>query len=328
MYAAIKGTPNRKTDFKNFAEFYSIHEGLIGKHVWQQYYSRPFLLQAATACYWRLPDLRDLPDLYWYRDHLSDPEAQASGPLTKLLYWANNVVATYWRQPLLSTDRMLEIALATLEETIDRQRTHPRNLEPYSLTQEKHWLNRLGLHRDREQYGNEQVSALYSISENIADDEVDVLEWKYDYTPETWHSEEARTAFVRSDLGKHEATRYRGPGARGWDNPQPHSLDFARGWTSEIGSEEEVLFLATVAYGELADLSNFDDLDFLHRSHILMGILCAALERASDDREIALANVKRRIIAAGRLDDEEAAELWVSQVMTIMQPYLRAFRSA
>lgn len=325
MYAAIRRNPSKKNPPTRFKDFYEQYYELIGENVWQHYYTRSFLLQSATARFWRLPDLRDLPDLYWYRDHLSESEARVAGPLTKLLYWANNVNATYWRQPILSREKMIEIALATLEQTIEKQRSDHHNLEPFSVTQARYWLKRMGLYDDRARCGEQSIFSLYPISEEIADDWVDVLGWKHSYTSETWHSKEARTTFIETDVKGYQRSLYTGPNPRA-EISQPHGLDFARGWTPEIGSEEEILFLATVAYEELAHYPDPADLDLKRRSHILMAILCVALGRDSKDEEIALASVKRRIIAAGRLDDEEAAELWVLQVMLILRPYVCGFQ--
>jgi hypothetical protein len=102
-----------------------------------------------------------------------------------------------------------------------------------------------------------------------------------------------------------------------------------RGWQEEIGSEEEVEFLAAVAMEETAGLGagaiKMDELDCSIRSHILLAVMQAALVNNMQEREHFLGELERRMVRKGRIDKERAGR-WVGEALEIMVPYVRVWQ--
>lgn len=68
-----------------FESFCSQHRELVGQDAWRQYYPPSFLAQEAPARFYRLPNLRDLPDS---NDPLANPRNKGVGHFAKLPRWA------------------------------------------------------------------------------------------------------------------------------------------------------------------------------------------------------------------------------------------------
>ncbi|KAJ5799007.1 uncharacterized protein N7503_006512 [Penicillium pulvis] len=81
-----------------------------------------------------------------------------------------------------------------------------------------------------------------------------------------------------------------------------------RGWEAEVGSEEEVEFLAAVAVEETLELGledmEMDDLDLSIRSHIPRAAMQAAVKDRLE-RERFIGELKRQMAQKGRIGEEE-----------------------
>ncbi|KAL8366213.1 hypothetical protein RB595_007920 [Gaeumannomyces hyphopodioides] len=102
-----------------FDSFYSQQRELIDQDAWKQYYSPSFLVQAASARFYRLPNLRDLPDA---SDPLANPRDRGTGHFTKLYHWAYAVARTRAVEPTLPAVTIDHLALSTLRRTASRLR--------------------------------------------------------------------------------------------------------------------------------------------------------------------------------------------------------------
>lgn len=103
-----------------------------------------------------------------------------------------------------------------------------------------------------------------------------------------------------------------------------------RGWEQELGSEEEVEFLAAVAVEETVGLGlgpegiELDELDLSIRSHILLAVMQAAVKNGQE-RECFLEDLERRMVQKGRIGPERAGT-WVKEALGIMEPYVRGWQ--
>ena len=97
-----------------------------------------------------------------------------------------------------------------------------------------------------------------------------------------------------------------------------------RGWEEEVGSEEEVEFLAAVAVEETVGLGlqgiEMDELDLSIRSHILLAVMQAAV-KDRQERERFLGELDRRMVQKGRIGKERAGR-WAREALGIMEPYV------
>jgi len=97
-----------------------------------------------------------------------------------------------------------------------------------------------------------------------------------------------------------------------------------RGWEEEVGSEEEVEFLAAVAVEEIAGLGlegmDMDELDLSIRSHILIAAMQAAV-KDGQERECFLGELERRMVQKGRIGKKRAGR-WAREALGIMEPYV------
>jgi hypothetical protein len=101
-----------------------------------------------------------------------------------------------------------------------------------------------------------------------------------------------------------------------------------RGWEEEVGSEEEVEFLAAVAVEEIAGLGlegmDMDELDLSIRSHILIAAMQAAV-KDGQERECFLGELERRMVQKGRISKERAGR-WAKEALGVMEPYVRIWQ--
>lgn len=312
----------------DFDTFYARHHQLLNQDAWRQYYSPDFLAQATSARFYRLPNLQDLPDS-------SDPLGQARrqkgiGHFTRLPRWARDVVRTSRRQLTLPIATITQIALSTLEQTILRLRGGGYgSVQPYSETQACFWLKQMWMDLPRS-VGKEEAGMFDQFGVSLAQGRFDVWAWEAHYSPERWNSIEARIAPLEPDL---DGTRKSEVQWCGLPDGGVGALARRRGWEPEVGSEEEIDFLAAVAVKETEGVGDVSNLDYAMRSHMLLGVLHAAFASASaDERERQMEDLKRGMMEAGRLDDddddESKAEQWIQEVLMVMEPYVQKWDAA
>ncbi|KAH0422557.1 rta1 domain protein [Colletotrichum camelliae] len=252
--------------------------------------------------------MQDLPDS---SDPLMQPRHKGKGHLTKLPRWAHNVVRTCRRQPSLPVEDVTQIALDTLEKTIARLREDYPSAQPYSETQARFWLKYMKI----DSPGKPSVQAWnpneFGIS--VAQGAFDMWAWEAHYSRERWEAVDAPR--LEPDL---DGTRKSEVDWCGLPDGGVGVLARSRGWEPEVGSEEEVAFLAAVAVKETEGV-DMRDLDYGMRSHILLGLMCAAFGAEKGQR---VEEVKQRMVAGGRIDETRAGQ-WIREAMMVMEPYLR-----
>ena len=162
---------------------------------------------------------------------------------------------------------------------------------------------------------------VYGFGGKIADGRFDTWAWEAHYSRKLWDSIEARIAPLEPDL---DGTRKSEVMWLGWPNGGVGKNAKWRGWEPEVGSEEIIGFLAAVAVKETESVIDVSDLDYTIRSHMLLGVMRAAFEPAgAEQRERQVNDLKRKIVEAGRIDDESKAEQWIQNALTIMEPYVQ-----
>ncbi|OBT53774.1 hypothetical protein VE04_05125 [Pseudogymnoascus sp. 24MN13] len=88
-------------------------------------------------------------------------------------------------------------------------------------------------------------------------------------------------------------------------------------WEGEVGSEEEVEFLAAVAVEETVGVE-VGELDFAVRSHVFLGVMRGAVEGVQE-REVFLEELKRGMVAKGRIAEERAGR-WLREALAVVEP--------
>lgn len=290
-----------------FDEFYTKHYEILNQDAWRQYYSSALLAQASSAHFYRLPDLQDLPDS---SDPLAQPRHKGNGHLTKLPRWAHNVVRTHRRQPTLPVETIIQIALDTLQQTIARLRKDHPSVQPYSETQACFWLKYMTKNSpDKPSKGawNPNEFGIY-----VAQGGFDMWAWEVHYSRERWEAVDAPR--LEPDL---EGTRKSEVDWCGWPDGGVGEQARNRGWEPEVGSEEEIAFLATIAVKETEGI-DMRNLDYKMRSHILLGVMRAAFEAEKGQQ---VEELKRGMVDAGRIDETRAGQ-WIREVLMVMEPYV------
>lgn len=256
-------------------------------------------------------------DLVDSTDPLGSPRTEKGvGHLTKLPRWARTVVHTYKTQRILPVDSIIEIAITTLKETIARQRKDHVNVRPYSETQARFWLKDRDY--DRSPFDWCDMST-YSeqFSVHMSHGSIDVWEWEAHYSPERWHSIEARETFIEPDRDGKKT--YHLP-ACGWPDGGTAAVAYDLGWEPEVGSEEEIAFQAAVAANEVEGIQ-IGGLDLTVRSHALLSVIHAAFKVTEQDR-IIVEELKQRIVETKRTKTEAHASKWVDDILEVMAPYV------
>lgn len=109
-----------------------------------------------------------------------------------------------------------------------------------------------------------------------------------------------------------------GTGAEAW----------SRGWEGEIGTEEEVEFLAAFVVAETVGLGlqgvEIDELDLSIRSHILLAVMQAAV-KVNQEREHFLEELEKGMVQKGRIGEERVGE-WTREALGIIEPYVRVWQ--
>ncbi|KAH6677896.1 hypothetical protein F5X68DRAFT_278044 [Plectosphaerella plurivora] len=314
VYRMTDGWDNQDVDGDNFDVFYAKHSDLLREDVWKNFYSPAFLAQPSTARFWRLPNLRDLTDT-------SDPlggvrrEGANSSHFTKLPRWSNLLKNTQRRQPNLPNDVLVDLAISTLKDTIARQRKHCPAIQPYSETQTRYYLKNTldvpvgGLREDF-------WSWMYAFGTLLGQGALDAREWEADYSRERWESVEGRNQVLEPDL---DGTRKSEVEFCGWPDGGVGGAVGGMGWVEELGSEEEVTFLAAVAAKEVETLDGEIGMNYAIRSHMLLGILRAVFE-TGQARVDAVEELKRQVVLTRRLD-EDVAGPWIEKALGLMEPF-------
>ncbi|KAJ6142334.1 hypothetical protein N7497_011433 [Penicillium chrysogenum] len=298
--------------FSDFPAFYTAHHALLHSSAWRSYYSTHFLTQRTTARLYRPPDLQDLPDS---SSPLCQPRhSTVSTHVLKLPRWAYTVSCTRRRQPFLSFATLTAVALSTLEATMTRLHMAYPSAPPYSESHARFWLDyftpdpspsRLPKITSREAWRPTSFGIL------VAQGKYDIHGLEAEYLAQVSGGEVAE--------GDDESEQVRwcglpdgGIGEQAW----------WRGWEEEVGSEEEVEFLAAVAVEETVGLGlegmGMDELDLSIRSHILLAVMHAAV-KDRQERECFLGELERRMVEKGRIG-EERAERWVKEALGIIEP--------
>lgn len=315
--------------YDNFEAFYAKYHNLLHEEAWKEYYTPAFLAHPSTARFWRLPNLQDLTDTSKQLGGVGR-RINSTSHFTKLPRWAYTVTHTHYRQPALPKATIKELAASTLQDTISRQRKDWPDVQPYSETQAQFWLNKMRF----ESIDVKPYKAFWLLRElfscRVASGYYDLHEWEAHYSPERWESTEAQVKAVEPDRD-------------GTWTSEIMWCDIARGgeaamigWAEELGGEEEIMFLAAVAAKEIEALAmekagagtmdgdTMAGLNYAIRSHMILGILRAAFETATQ-RTRHIDDLKRQITSAGRLDDETVGP-WVEKVLEIVEPYAERTR--
>ncbi|KAL4861055.1 hypothetical protein BDV12DRAFT_77019 [Aspergillus spectabilis] len=306
-----------------FDTFYTEHHALLHPSAWRAYYSEPFLKQNTTAYFYRLPGLQDLPDSDSPLDLPRKRSHVGGGPhATKLPRWAYNVARTYLRQPLLPLATLTDIALSTLETTINRLRKAHPSVRPYSETQARFWLEYMGARyfgaRTRSKAPSRGAWDENHFGVLAAQGAYDMYEWEGKYSAQLWEASWEQSGVVKPDVGdgmwKSEVMWC------GWPDGGVGAHAWWRGWEGELGSEEEIEFLAAVAVEETVGVE-LDKLDLAVRSHILLGVMRAAVKTGLE-REDLLQELETGMVQSGRIREERAG-LWLREALGVMEPYVR-----
>ena len=349
--------------FSDFDAFYTAHHALLHPTAWRSYYSTTFLTQPTTARFYRMPDLQDLPDssspLCLPRDNL------VSEHVLKLPRWAYTVGRTRYRQPLLPFDTITEIALRTLDAVLTRLHAAYPNTPPFSESHARFWLDwyhKPPIAESKPDLNSSASFTHFSFKEELPTNTNTQLEGEEKKVPsspsptsdlsprkdnrEAWgpHHFGLNVASGLYDIHSLEAQYLAQVSSGKVVEPEPSKPVFwwvgipdggtasqvlERGWQEEIGSEEEVEFLAAVAMEETAGLGagaiKMDGLDCSIRSHILLAVMQAALVKNMQEREHFLKELERRMVQKGRIGKERAGR-WIREALGIMVPYVRVWQ--
>ncbi|KAL4931019.1 uncharacterized protein BDV17DRAFT_297504 [Aspergillus undulatus] len=289
-----------------FNTFYTEHHALLHPSAWRAYYSELFLKQNTTARFYRLPDLQDLPDSDSPLDLPRKRSHVGGGPhATKLPRWAYNIACIYLRQPLLPLATLTDIALSTLEVTINRLRGAHPSVRPYSETQARFWLEYMGARyfgaRTRSKAPSRDAWDKNRFGILAAQGAYDIYKWEGKYSVQLWEA-----SWERSGCG--------------WPDGGVGAYTWWRGWEGELGGKEEIEFLAAVVVEETVGVE-LDKLDLAVRSHILLGVMRAAVKTGLE-REDLLQKLETGTVQSGRIREERAG-LWLREALGVMEPYVR-----
>lgn len=292
----------------DFESFYVQHHPLLKHDAWRQYYSPALLAQATSARFYRLPDLQDLPDS---SDPLGLPRQKGTGHFTKLPRWAHNAVRTRRRQPTLTVAAMTQLAHSTLERTISHLREGHPGVQSYSETQASFWLKYMKMDSPDRLSSRSEPWNPNNFGIAVAEGGLDTWAWEAHYSRERWQRSMDAPP-LEPDL---DGTRQSEVHWCGWPNGGVDVQTWRRGWEPEVGSEEEIAFLAAVAAKETAGI-RMCNLDYAVPSHTLLALLHAAFETDQHTEDL-----KQRMVDAGRIEESRAAQ-WIQQVLMVMKPYV------
>ncbi|KAJ9293518.1 hypothetical protein DTO271G3_7783 [Paecilomyces variotii] len=314
-------------DFPSFSDFpalYTAHYDLLHSSAWRSYYSVTYLSQRTTARFYRPPDLQDLPDS---SSPLCQPRRRpVSAHVLKLPRWAYAVGRTHHRQPFLLRETLNAVALRTLEATMIRlHKAYPSAPPPASESHARFWLDHFTpdpspYHLDKATSRAAWGPSSFGIS--VAQGKYDIHGLEADYLAQVSEGEVAEGDDEEPVIWC------------GWPDGGTGAQAWSRGWVEELGSEEEVEFLAAVAVEETVGLGlglglegiEMDELDLSIRSHILLAVMQAAV-KDGQERESFLEELERRMVQKGRIGPERVGS-WVREALGIMEPYVHGWQRA
>ncbi|KAJ5865057.1 uncharacterized protein N7529_006973, partial [Penicillium soppii] len=299
--AIYRSTDQLEGDFPSpddFQSFYTTHHALLHSSAWRSYYSTAFLTQRTTACFYRLPDLQDLPD-------------------------SDSPLGLPRQRPPHTPQNSPAGPTATLETTITHLRTAHTSVAPYSETQACFWLEYMGLGSPGRSGSAKAVSreawepSLFG--RLVAQGAYDMYAWESKYSAQLWETSAARREAAEPDADgawKSEVVWC------GLPDGGVGPMAWWRGWEGEVGSEEEVEFLAAVAVKETVGVkAEVGELDFAVRSHMLLGVMRAAVE-GGRERDVFLEDLERGMVGTGRIEEGRAGR-WLREVLGAVKPYVR-----
>lgn len=301
--------------YSDFTAFYAVHHALLHSSAWRSYYSIHLLTQRTTARLYRPPDLQDLPDS---SSPLCQPRrSPVSTHVLKLPRWAYTVLCTHRKQPFLPLATLNEVALRTLEATMTRLHTAYPRTPPYSESHARFWLDRF-------------TSDLYP-------SKVSEITSRRAWGPSSFGILVAQGMYDMHGLEAEYLTQTSGRNIAEGDGESEQvvwcglpdggigSMAWWRGWEEEVGSEEEVEFLAAVVVEETAGLEmegiGMDELDLSIRSHILLAVMRAAVKKGQE-RECFLKELEKRMVQEVEIGEKNAGR-WTREALKIMDPYVR-----
>lgn len=147
----------------------------------------------------------------------------------------------------------------------------------------------------------------------------DVYEWERKYSVQLWEASWERSGVVEPDVVE-DGTWKSEVMWCGWPDGGVGAYAWWRGWEGELGGEEEIEFLAAVAVEETVGVE-LDKLDLAVRSHILLGVMRAAVKTGLE-REDLLLELETGMVQSGRIKEERAG-LWLREALGVMEPYVR-----
>ncbi|CEL03784.1 hypothetical protein ASPCAL04927 [Aspergillus calidoustus] len=302
----------------DFQSFYSTHHALLHPSAWHAYYTPAFLAHPTTARFYRLPNLQDLPDSDSPSCQPRQRPPSSGAHATKIPCWASIVAGTRRRQLTLPPGTFTELALRTLETSTARLHAeYPSIVPAYSETQARFWLNYMGLDSDR-------AASASSWNQNrfggaVAQGWYDIYAWEGKYSAEAWEGScgkgrEVIEPDVEDGTWKSEVMWC------GWPDGGIEFYTWLRGWDGEVGGEEEVEFLAAVAVEETKGVE-MGDLDLAVRSHILLGVMGAAV-KTGQEREDYLQELEKGVVQSRRIKEDKAG-VWLKGALAVIEPYVR-----
>ncbi|PWY78479.1 hypothetical protein BO94DRAFT_577268 [Aspergillus sclerotioniger CBS 115572] len=100
---------------------------------------------------------------------------------------------------------------------------------------------------------------------------------------------------------------------------------WSRGWEGEVESQEEVEFLADVAVEETVGVE-VGELDFVMRSHVLLGVMHAAVKEGRE-RKAFLEELEKGMVWKGRIAEGRAGR-WLREALEVVEPYVNMWEGA
>ena len=222
---------------------------------------------------------------------------------------------------MLPIETFTELALSTLNTTITRLRAvYPTSVSPYSETQARFWLDYMSLGSHAAKAAARESWEPNTFGILAAQGAYDVYSWEEKYSAEVWEASWERRGVVEPDIEdgvwKSEVMWC------GWPDCGIGAEAWWRGWEGEVGGEEEVEFLAAVAAEEIVGIKP-DRLNFTVRSHILLGVMQAAVKEGQE-REVFLEELERGMVQSRRIE-EDIVGVWLREALGIIEPYIRVW---
>ncbi|KIW04489.1 hypothetical protein, variant [Verruconis gallopava] len=196
---------DRWPDQGMFQEVLSTSPYLMNTGLWKEYYTKDLMMSPASRYYWRLPDLRALPDLMnGTKAHMAHERYSCQENQTRLLRFAFAVVGQYMSTDI-RRDWFIKQTLATLQTITIRLRAHNSSIPAYSETHAYFWIRIVHAALASNDTSAKETSKEISVARmnfsrfSTLFDIKDTL-WERFYTPMLWEAIEARMTFVSPDL--------------------------------------------------------------------------------------------------------------------------------